>query len=60
VLRYYRNALETNRCTTGEIGSAEGELSIAGGPQLPFECPEGEGSVIAPPDGGRFFISWSG
>jgi hypothetical protein len=58
ILEYYGPALRSNGCETEKIEPASEELALAGDPSLPFECPEGDGTVVAPSEGGRYFIAW--
>ena len=60
LLRYYRRALEAENCSTEDPEAASGDLSAAGSLALPFECPEGKGSIVATRSGASYSIAWRG
>ena len=58
LLRYYRRALQAENCSTEDLEAASGDLSAAGSLALPFECPEGEGTIVATRSGATYSIAW--
>jgi hypothetical protein len=58
ILEYYGPALRASDCETDAIGPPGSVLSVAGDLGLPFHCPEGSGTVIAPSSGDQYVIAW--